>query len=215
MGRVSSSIMQAVNTGQTASMRTPPPPAPPSTSPGAYGPAASVKKGPVAPREERVRVPDTIEPRPVGRASTPAARSQRAPPPGVIVQDAPIAAPSSAKAATFGSGSSVTVSPLRELPPDSLVDALSNVLRSFPEVEWAALCLTSRGPATPLPTVGLRVDTGFRARVNDIIAGVRETGDTHGASLDVLLLDNPEVMRTARNDALVFYPWRRTPTRSS
>ncbi len=111
--------------------------------------------------------------------------------------------------ATFGSGSSVTVTPLGTEPSDALLDGLSEVLRGYPEVEWACIGSVARGPASPVPTVGLRVDTGFRQRVNEVITRVRQTADERGASVDVMLLDDPQVMRTARQVALVFYPWRR------
>lgn len=111
-------------------------------------------------------------------------------------------------AATFGGGTSVTLSPLSQVAPDAIYDALTAVLRDYPEVEWAALCNGARGPTAPVPTVGLRVDTSFRQRLNEIIQQVRRTGDEHGAALDVLLLDDPELMRTARASG-VFYPWRK------
>jgi len=112
--------------------------------------------------------------------------------------------------ATFGSGGgSVTIGPLATAPTDALLDGLSEVLRSFPEVEWAALGSVSRGPADAVPTVLLRVDTGFRQRVNEIVTLLRQKGDDEGASLDVLLLDDPQLVRSARSEALVFFPWRR------
>jgi len=111
-------------------------------------------------------------------------------------------------AATFGGGTSVTVSELSQVPEDALYDALTVVLRGYPEIEWASLCNAARGPSAPVPTVGLRVDTSFRQRMNDIIADIRKAGDMNGAALDVLLLDDPALMRTARA-AGVFYPWRK------
>ncbi len=116
---------------------------------------------------------------------------------------------SPAAVTTFGSGSSVAVHKLTEKPSDELLTALANVLRGYPEVEWAALCAIARGPGAPMPTVGLKVDTAFRQRVNEIIQRLREAGDAEGASLDVLLLDDAAVMRTVRTDALLFYPWKR------
>lgn len=113
------------------------------------------------------------------------------------------------KSATFGSGSSVELHPLTEDPPDSLLDALSDFLRGFPEVEWAAYCNASRGPVSPAPTIGLRVDTSYRARVNDIIQGLKGAADTAGATVDVLLLDDAKLMRQARSEQLAFFPWRK------
>lgn len=111
-------------------------------------------------------------------------------------------------AATFGGGTSVTLSSLAEPAQDALYDALTAVLRGYPEIEWAALCNASRGPSAAVPTVGLRVDTSFRQRVQEIVMEVRRAGEKHGATLDVLLLDDPNLMRSARASG-VFYPWRK------
>ncbi|HJL19692.1 MAG TPA: hypothetical protein RMH99_28780, partial [Sandaracinaceae bacterium LLY-WYZ-13_1] len=111
--------------------------------------------------------------------------------------------------ATFGGGTSVRLMPLTDEPPDAFFDALTAVLRGFPEVEWAALCNAARGPSAPAPTVGVRVDTGFRQRVNEIVAELRRAGDAQGAALDVLLLDDAALMRAARSEGVVFFPWRK------
>lgn len=112
-------------------------------------------------------------------------------------------------AKSFGGGQSVSVSALANEPADELYDELSAVLRGYPEVEWACMCNASRGPSAPVPTVGVRVDTGFRQRVNDIVAELRRAGGARGAALDVLLLDDAELMRNARALGVVFYPWRK------
>ena len=96
-------------------------------------------------------------------------------------------------------------------PPDALLDALSEVLREFPEVEWASFFVASRGPTDARPTVGLRVDTSYRQRINDIIRGLRGAADEQGATVDVMLLDDPKLVRDARAQAIVFFPWRRRP----
>jgi hypothetical protein len=111
--------------------------------------------------------------------------------------------------ATFGTGSSVTVAPLGSPPDDPLLDVLSAVLREYPEVEWASLAAVSRGPTSPVPTICLRVDAAFRARVAEIMSKLRGAGETRGATLDCLILDDQVVMRAARQDGKVFYPWRR------
>lgn len=130
------------------------------------------------------------------------------PPPGVKATTA-----AGAPQATFGSGaSSVTVQPMTDAPPDELLDALSNVLRGFPEVEWASYFVAARGPTDARPTVGLRVDTSYRQRINEIIAGLRSAADDQGATVDVMLLDDPKLVRDARAQAIVFFPWRRRPS---
>ncbi len=127
------------------------------------------------------------------------------------VAAAPVAAaPVAASPMTFGSGAgSVVIQPLGEPPTDELLDALGKVLRGFPEVEWASFFLASRGPTDARPTVGLRVDTSYRERLPDIINGLRECGDAMGASIDTMLLDDPAVVRAARSEAVVFFPFRR------
>lgn len=115
----------------------------------------------------------------------------------------------STKAATFGGGTSVALAPLAGAPSDALIDALTAVLRDFPEVEWACLASASRGPSAPVPTVALKVDDGFRQRVNEIVSGLRSAADRQGASVDVLLLDDKALMRTARAQGYAFYPWRK------
>jgi hypothetical protein len=144
---------------------------------------------------------------PAGRRPDPTAMARQAAAEGAQVRastsDEPIAV------TTFGSGSSVAVHKLQHAPSDDLLASLSGVLRGYPEVEWAALCAIARGPGAPMPTVALKVDTAFRQRVNEIIQRLREAGDSQGASLDVLLLDDAAVMRTVRADAMLFYPWKR------
>lgn len=117
-----------------------------------------------------------------------------------------VASPS---ATTFGGGTSVTIAPLAQEPPDALLDTVAGVLRGYPEIEWASFCIASRGPGSPLPTIALRIDGGYRQRLNEIIASVRRVGESHGAALDVLLLDDAALMRTARGQGVVFYPWRK------
>ena len=85
---------------------------------------------------------------------------------------------------------------------ETLLEALEPVLRAYPEVEWACLGTLDRDQV-----IGLRVDARVRQRVEEIAAHVA-TAATPG-SLPVVLLDDPQDMRAARADALVFYPWRR------
>ena len=181
-GRVSSSLMQAVKPG------TPPrgmPVRPPSSPAGSRRGAA----------------------RKASRAIF--ARPQDAPEGFTVSTPTGPAEPQSQSSATFGGGSTVRITALVTPPSEDLLDALCDVLRSYPEVEWACIAAVSRGPAPPVPTVGLRIDATFRSRVSEIVGGVRATASRAGAALDVLLLDDPVLVRVARNDSLLFYPWRR------
>lgn len=194
VGRISSSMMQAVKA---------------TPAPGSL-PAASSIPGAVPP-PSNVSAPELDLPpaqaQPV--AMTEATHDSRPPPPPGIRVSTADGTEGAKPTATFGSGSSVELSALSAPPRDELLKALAGILRGFPEVEWAALANVSRGPSAAVPTIGLRVDAGFRQRVNEIVQALRAAGDKQGASLDVLLLDDPLVMRTARSEGLVFYPWKR------
>ena len=113
--------------------------------------------------------------------------------------------------ATFGGGAggAVQLTPLTTQPDDVLLDALSEVLREYPEVEWAAFCNATRGPSAAMPSIALMVDASFRQRVQEISRALVRSGSDAGAHLDVILLADAELTREARAVGLVFYPWRR------
>ncbi len=102
------------------------------------------------------------------------------------------------------------LAPLPSAPSDEVLDALAEVLRGYPEVEWACLAL-ARSPEsdTARPAVALRVDPRFRARVAEIARRLARAAEPAFPALDAVLLDDQAVIRNARNDALMFYPWRR------
>jgi len=210
IGRISETMLQAVKPTPKPGSIDPVAPPPSKLPQGALDTQGTVK----APSNP----PPAMPPRPgaeAKRASQRAMEAAKTPEvqegssPGITVsRDRPSEV--GVKNATFGGGAgSVKLVPLAEPPSDELLDKLSTVLRGYPEVEWAAFCSASRGPTDPVPTVGLRVDTSYRARVNDIIGDLREAGSKVGASVDVLLLDDPKLVRSARADAIVFFPWRR------
>jgi hypothetical protein len=115
--------------------------------------------------------------------------------------------PSVSAAALSGAG--VSIAPLASEPPDALLDALAAVLRNYPEVEWACFCIAVRAASAPASAVGVRIDASYRQRVGEIAQSVRRAGEQRGAALDVLLLDDATVMRNARGQGVVFYPWRK------
>ncbi len=170
VGRISSSMMQAVR----------------------VTPSGGIPR-PMTP-EDGMKPPGTP-----ARGATPPAQAER--------QAAAPAEPD----ATFGGSQSGTVSfvPLTTPPQDVLLDALEDLLRDYPEVEWAAFCSASRGPAPPQPAIGVMVDSSFRQRIGEIARGLQRTGTAAGASLDVVFLDTPELMREARANGKIFFPWRR------
>jgi hypothetical protein len=105
------------------------------------------------------------------------------------------------------------ITALAQTPPESLLDAFTVVLRNYPEVEWAAFCFAARPSAGPMPALALRIDDGFRQRVGEVVLSLRTAAAEEGTDVDVLLLDEGESLRAARTEGLVFYPWRRSPSR--
>ncbi len=117
-------------------------------------------------------------------------------------------APSSVSV-SFGSSGSAQLTALPEPPSEEVYDALTAVLRDFPEVEWACVVRASRGPGEATPAVGLRIDPAFRKNLNEISVKMRETSIEYGIAFDMLLLDTPEQMKAARQIGRPFYPWRK------
>lgn len=91
-------------------------------------------------------------------------------------------------------------------PEDATLDAIADVLRQYPEVEWASV-VGAVSEANPI--VGLRLDTAYRARVGEIIDKVKEVAAGTGSPVATVLLDNTDVVRRARQEGVVFYPWRK------
>ena len=179
VGRISSSMMQAVR----------------------VTPSGGVPR-PMTP-EEGVRPPPSTQSRARFSSAPPPPRPPSSPGP----MASPVAPPSSVEG-RFGSATA-QFTPLQAEPDEVLLDTLSEVLREYPEVEWASFCNVSRGPAGPQPAIGLMLDSSFRGRVDEILRTLGRAGIEAGASLDVILLDEPHLMREARAQGIVFYPWRR------
>lgn len=110
--------------------------------------------------------------------------------------------------ATFGATTGSMLG-IAQGPTDALYDALSHVLRDYPEVEWGCLLQHTRGNGEPAPCVAMRVDPSFRKNVNEISVKLREASIAHGEAYDVLVLDAPEQMKHARQAGRPFYPWRK------
>jgi len=188
-GRISSSLLAAVRTTPSGGL--------PNASAASDGPLPRVTPPPgTIPAQGGAR----------GAQVQPAPQQIQAP----LLQVAAVAAATvGGRAASFGGVSGVTIARLSTVPSDDLLDKVSDFLRGYPEVEWACIAAVSRGPTSPVPTVGLRVDTSFRTRVGEIVQGLRDVATGMGASVDVFLLDDPGLMRAARSEAMMFYPWRK------
>ncbi len=111
--------------------------------------------------------------------------------------------------ATFGASPTATMSALPELPSDELFDGFTNVLREYPEVEWACVVQADRGHGLPGPSVALRVEPAFRRHLREIGEKLTALGTEFGETWEVLVLDTPEQMKQARGMGQPFYPWRK------
>ena len=56
--------------------------------------------------------------------------------------------------------------------------------------------------------MGLRVADNFRDNVTGIIKELCEAARRHDIEIDVLLIDGHDLLRKARENAYVFYPWK-------
>lgn len=129
-------------------------------------------------------------------------------PEGVLAEAAPATAAAPEVAAIPGAAvvpgpilASMPLGAIDAPPSDEVLDAVSAVFRDYPEVDWGCIGATEHGP-----TLGLRVHEALRTRLDEISARASEAA---GASLPIVLLDSAVDVKTARAEALAFYPWRR------
>jgi hypothetical protein len=113
--------------------------------------------------------------------------------------------------ATFGATPTATMKALEIAPSEELLDELAEVLREYPEVEWACLVTGARADHKQSESVALRIEPAFRQSKNlaEITRRLREVGAARHATYDVLMLDTHEQMKQARHIGLPFYPWRK------
>lgn len=111
--------------------------------------------------------------------------------------------------ATASSDLGARLTPVTREPDEALLDGVTTELKAYPEVEWASFCLVSRGEAAFEPSIAIRIDPAYRQRVDRIAQSVVARGAKHGYELSLLLLDDPALVREARHEGLLFYPWKR------
>lgn len=90
-------------------------------------------------------------------------------------------------------------------PAPELLSALREVLRNFPEVQWACFGQRTQNSAS-MTSIGLRIDPKIRSNVNSIASAILSAGASLGVTVDTLLLDDLETIQHARDETLVFYP---------
>ena len=97
--------------------------------------------------------------------------------------------------------------PLGLRPGAPLLHTLSTVLQRYPEVEWAAFCHIQTESYAGA-AVAVRIDPTFRTRLRQIAGGLRDGAAELGLPIEVVLLDDPELVRQVREEQQIFYPWR-------
>ena len=100
-------------------------------------------------------------------------------------------------------------------PDEAVLRAAVDVLRTYPEVEWACYCLVQGEKGAPTPAIGLRVTESYRANVLDIVEALVESTGSAGQQLEVLLIDGHDLLRKSRETGYVFFPWKPKPPKST
>lgn len=108
-------------------------------------------------------------------------------------------------------GDGIKLVPVRYAPDETLLKTLADVLRGYFEIEWASYCEVARPAGDPTPAVGLRITDNYRDNVTAIIKALCDAGRAHDVEIDVLLIDGHDMLRKARERAVVFYPWKPKP----
>ncbi len=122
------------------------------------------------------------------------------------VAAAPTQKPPRIAAPSIGDG--IRLVEIHEAPDDALLAALAKILRGYFEVEWASFCHVARPAGDPSPAIGLRIDDNYRDNVTAIIKELCDASRTLELEIDVLLIDGHDMLRKARENAIVFYPWK-------
>lgn len=91
---------------------------------------------------------------------------------------------------------------------DDTLDAIADALRRFPEVEWASAVVGDKDGNSQVVIV-LRVEPAYRARLPEVNRFVRLAAEDAGQTAGVAVVDDPKQMRAARDQGVVFYPWKK------
>ena len=87
---------------------------------------------------------------------------------------------------------------------ESVLSALADELRKFPEVEWA--CEMPDGDEA---TISIRVDPSYLARIEDIEDAVRMMARRSGAEVKPMIVSTPDATKDARARGRMFFPWKK------
>jgi len=139
--------------------------------------------------------------------------AEPSPPPKADVESAPPAPPTQgpARIAAPSIGDGIRLVDVRYAPDEALLKTLAGILRGYFEIEWASYCEVARPAGDPTPAIGLRITDDYRDNVTAIIKDLCDASRTHDVEIDVLLIDGHDMLRKARERAVVFYPWKPKP----
>jgi hypothetical protein len=101
----------------------------------------------------------------------------------------------------------ITASAVAPVPAEldeSVLSALADELRRFPEVEWA--CELPGGDET---TISIRVDPSYLQRIEDIEDAVRMMARRSGAEVKPMIVSTPAATKDARARGRMFFPWKK------
>jgi hypothetical protein len=92
-------------------------------------------------------------------------------------------------------------------PDDEVLEAWASALRSYPQVEWA--CVGDMVAPTRLTqtTIGIALNPLFIDSINDIQTHLRGESLVP-QSIEIRLIDTPELAAEAKERAVIFYPWK-------
>jgi len=129
--------------------------------------------------------------------------------PAEETESPPTQRPARIAAPSIGDG--IKLVDVRYAPDETLLKSLADVLRGYFEIEWASYCEVARPAGDPTPAIGLRITDNYRDNVTAIIKDLCEAGRKHDVEIDVLMIDGHDMLRKARERAVVFYPWKPKP----
>jgi hypothetical protein len=211
-GKVSTTLLQAVKRSRsefppppdgaqpTTGVRIPTPPPPAGAAAMAAVGGEPSQQAPAVPPAVPVEPVEVKAPKTITSAETPTSRSSTEPAFTVVRPEQ--GAPDRMER--------VLLRPLLDPFSDELLDAVSDKLRQYPEVEWACTVGVKLGEEL-FPVIGLRVDPSFAGRVQEIMADVSEQCEQYGSQVRVLNLTAPQQAGSAREYGTVFFPWRKKP----
>ena len=162
--------------------------------------------GPVGAGPAEPKPPTGQTENPAEETESPAEETEN---PAEETESPPTQRPARIAAPSIGDG--IKLVDVRYAPDETLLKSLADVLRGYFEIEWASYCEVARPAGDPTPAIGIRITDNYRDNVTAIIKDLCEAGRKHDVEIDVLMIDGHDMLRKARERAVVFYPWKPKP----